>query len=149
MNKTVARLTPPLAAALFCSACASNPKNIGTAYVSPVKYGDLSCEQLAVERTAVEYRANVLYRSLQKRANSDALLMGVGVAVFVPTLFFLKGNSAKAAEFAHLKGDYQAIRLNADAKGCALEFRDLERRGAKHPVTAEMAVDLVPEPATK
>jgi hypothetical protein len=115
-----------LAAAAVLTACASSPKNIKAAYVSPLKYQTLSCDQIALERSAVAYRSSALYRSLKHRANADAAKMGVGAVLFLPTLFFLKGNGAKAAEFAHLKGDYTALRLNAEDRGCAIAFPELE-----------------------
>jgi outer membrane murein-binding lipoprotein Lpp len=41
--------------------CASSPKKIDAAYVSPLKYQSFTCDQLAIERTAIEYRANRLH----------------------------------------------------------------------------------------
>jgi hypothetical protein len=131
-----------IAAVGFLSACASSPKKIEAAYVSPVKYQDFSCEQLALERTAVAHRANVLYRSLKKRANTDAAKMGVGAVLFPPTLFFIKGNGPAAAEFARLKGDYTALRINAEDRGCQIRFDDIEKVAASEEMIGERVVEL-------
>ena len=130
-----------LASAALLSACASSPKKIRAAYVSPAKYQNFSCDQLALERTAVAYRANVLYHSLNRRANADAAKMGVGVVLFLPTLFFLKGNGAKAAEFAQMKGDYIALRLSAEDRGCNIAFPDLEKVAASKVKIAEVEIE--------
>jgi hypothetical protein len=124
------------------SACASSPKKIEAAYVSPVKYQTFTCDQLALERTAVAHRANVLFHSLKKRSNADAAKMGVGAVLFLPTLFLLKGNGPKAAEFARLKGDYTALRLNAEDRGCDIAFEEIETLAASKSMTAERTVEL-------
>jgi hypothetical protein len=131
-----------MAGAAALSACASSPKKIEAAYVSPVKYHTFTCDQMAVERAAIAHRANVLYHSLKKRANADAAKMGVGAVLFLPTLFFLKGNGTKAAEFARLKGDYTALRLNAEDRGCGIAFEDLEKLAGSETMTAERTVEI-------
>jgi len=130
-----------LAAVATLSACAASPKKIEAAYVSPIKYQAFSCDQLALERTGIEYRANILYRSLKKRADADAAKMAAGTVLFLPTLFFLNGNGTKAAEFAQLKGDYQALRITAEDRGCNIVFPDLEKAAAAKSVQADLVVD--------
>jgi hypothetical protein len=68
--------------------------------------------------------------------------MGVGAVLFLPTLFFLKGNGAKAAEFAHLKGDYTALRMNAEDRGCQIGFPDLESVVTAKIELAELTAQL-------
>jgi hypothetical protein len=131
-----------VAVAATLSGCAASPKKIDAAYVSPAKYHALTCDQIAMERSAVAHRANVLYHSLKKRSDADAAKMGVGAVVFLPTLLFLKGNGTKAAEFAHLKGDYTALRLNAEDRGCDIAFEDIEKLAASKMMTAERTVEI-------
>lgn len=130
-----------LAGAAALSACASSPKKIPAAYASPSKYHHLNCDQIALERTAVAYRAQVLYRSLDRRANADAVKMGVGAVLFLPTLLFLKGDGVKAAEFAQIKGDYTALRLSAEDRGCGIDFPDLEKSASSKQV-ASLPVEI-------
>ena len=104
--------------------CASNPKNIEAAYVSPSKYESFSCDQIAAEKISVDQRTQTLYQSLRKRRKGDNAKMAVGLVLFWPALFFLKGNGAKQAEFAQLKGDYYALRTVSNQKTCGVQFRD-------------------------
>lgn len=46
--------------------------------------------------------------------------MGVGLVLFWPTLFFLDGNSAQAAEYGKLKGEFAALEQTAIKKNCGL-----------------------------
>lgn len=138
--KILTRGTAPLVAVAMLAACASSPKKIEAAYVSPIKYSAFTCDQLAIERTAIEYRANILYRSLKKRANADAAKMAAGAVLFLPTLLFLNGNGAKTAEFSDLKGNYQALRIAAEDKGCDIQFPDFTKTASGERVTADLVV---------
>lgn len=126
MTSYVKTAASAIAAAAMLAGCASSPKNIKAAYVSPTKFQALSCDQIAQERSAVLYRSNVVYQSLRKRRDTDSAVMGVGTVLFLPALFFLKGNGAKAVEFAQLQGDYNVLRLNSEDRGCGIEFPDLK-----------------------
>ena len=142
MNGSIKAAASVLAATALLAGCASSPKNIKAAYVSPTKYQSLSCDQIAMERSAVLYRSNIVYHSLRKRADTDAAVMGVGTVLFLPALFFLKGNNAKAAEFAHLQGDYNVLRLNSEDRGCRIDFPDLRKvAAAKNPVPMPVAME--------
>jgi hypothetical protein len=112
-----------LAASVMLSACATAPSKITAAYVSPLKFENYDCSQVAVEQASVEQRTNVLYHNLKSRNNSDKWMMGVGLLVAWPALLFMKGNnSAENAEYAQLKGDYEALRQASVAKRCDLAF---------------------------
>ena len=130
MTSYVTSAASAIAAAAMLAGCASSPKSIKAAYVSPTKFQALSCDQIAQERSAVLYRSNVVYQSLRKRRDTDSAVMGVGTVLFLPALFFLKGNGAKAAEFAQLQGDYNVLRLNSEDRGCGIEFPDLRKVAA-------------------
>ena len=138
------RIAAVMAGAAMLGGCASSPKRIDAAYVSPLKYQSFTCDQIAIERTAVEYRANRLHRKLASRANADAAKMAAGTVLFLPTLLFLKGNGTKASEYAQLKGDHRALRLSAEDRGCALEFPDFDKVAAASTTTAELVVDTAP-----
>ena len=57
------------------------------------------------------------------KATGDAVAMGVGLVLFWPSLFFIKGDGTTAAEVAHLKGEMDAIEQASIKKKCAIEFR--------------------------
>jgi len=105
------------------SACASQPEDIQTAYVSSMQYKNYDCDQLAEESVRVTNRVNELHGTLKKTADNDAVQMGVGLVLLWPTLFFLEGgDGAQAQEYSRLKGERDAIEKVAVQKKCSIEF---------------------------
>ena len=104
--------------------CASNASDIAAAYVSPTKYSNYNCEQVSLEKDSIERRVNELYIKVEQRAKNDKVSMGVGMVLFWPALFFLKGDSPEAAEYARMKGEYEAIRTVSVQKNCDVQFKD-------------------------
>lgn len=102
------------------AACAQNPKDITPSYVSPVLYQNLTCEQLTLEAQRVSARAVELTGTQQQKASNDAVAMGVGLVIFWPALFFIKGDKQTAAELARLRGELEAIQQASIAKNCGL-----------------------------
>lgn len=116
MKKTI------LAAGLAVLAgCATQPKDIPAAHVSPLVYKDYDCDQISQEMRRVSLRTNELYTSLKNEADSDAAQMGVGAIIFWPALFFLEGGDGpEAQEYARLKGEHNALEEAAIQKRCAI-----------------------------
>jgi len=112
-----------LFAVLAIAGCATSPKKISSSYVSPLKYSSYDCSQIRMEMDYVSQRTSELYSSLQKEASADAVQMGVGLVLFWPTLFMLEGGDGpEAAEYARLKGEYEALRKAAIEKKCDLSM---------------------------
>jgi hypothetical protein len=96
-------------ASLLCG-CATSPTNISAAYVSPLTFTNLTCDQVDTEIMATDTKAADLYGRLKHRANGDAWKMGVGLLVTWPALLFLSGgNGPEASEYAMLKGQKDAL----------------------------------------
>ena len=102
--------------------CASSASEISAAYVSPTKYMNYDCSQINMEKSEVEKRVNELYYKVEQRAKNDKAAMGVGMVLFWPSLFFLKGDSPEAAEYAQMKGEYDALRSISVQKKCGTGF---------------------------
>ncbi|MGZ9098404.1 MAG: hypothetical protein ACXW3O_01755 [Brevundimonas sp.] len=119
MKKTVAAA---LCASLALASCASNPDDISATYISPMTYNSMNCSQLEAELIRVGNRVNVVTGRQRSQASNDALVMGVGLVLFWPALFFLKGNGG-ATELGQLKGEYDALHVNATEKQCGFENR--------------------------
>ena len=103
----------------FLFSCASNPNKIDAAYVSPLKYKDYDCDQIALEMDYIGQRINTLYHRLKKERKKDNAQMGVGLVLFWPALFFLEGGDGpEAAEYAQMKGEFNALRTNSVQKKC-------------------------------
>lgn len=103
--------------------CAKQPSRISAAYVSPSKYQNYDCQQLAEEMDHVSRRLTVLHDSIKKEATKDAWVMGIGLILFWPVLFFLSGgNGPEGTEYSQLKGDYEALRQTMIEKKCSAEI---------------------------
>ncbi|KGJ14922.1 hypothetical protein [Paracoccus sanguinis] len=105
------------------AACADKSDQIGASYVSPGMYANLSCPQLAEEAQTVANRAAQASAAQDKKANDDAVAVGVATVLFWPALFMIKGDGAGAAEVARLKGEMQAIEQANARKRCNIRFR--------------------------
>jgi hypothetical protein len=103
--------------------CASNSKNIAATYVSPMQYSSYSCSQLSEEAARVSGRAAEIAGVQDKKASGDAVATGIGLVLFWPSLFFIKGDGATAAEVARLKGEKEAIEQASIKKKCAISFK--------------------------
>jgi hypothetical protein len=108
--------------ALMLSACATNPDNITAAYVSPMQYANYSCPQLREEATRVSARAAQVTGAQSSKATTDAVAMGVGLILFWPSLFFIKGDGTTAAEVSRLKGEMDAIEQASVKRKCGIQF---------------------------
>lgn len=119
---------PALVSVVLLSACASHPDDIDSAYVSPLKYKDYDCDQIALEMDHVGQRTNELYQRLDAEEEADAWQMGIGLVLFWPALFWLEGGDGpEAAEYAQLKGEFEALRETSVAKKCSLEEKQSPR----------------------
>ncbi|MBV6389687.1 MAG: hypothetical protein JNIBNLAF_01334 [Nitrosomonas europaea] len=99
--------------------CATSSKNISAAYVSPVQYQSYDCDQLASESLRVQTRVSELTGRLDKAASNDKLITTAGVLLFWPALFALGGTKDQEAEYARLKGEYDAIHQSAVIRKCS------------------------------
>ncbi len=107
-----------VAAALAASGCATGSRDIATGYTSPIQYQSYDCNQLAGEAQRLQSRVNQLGARLDEAAMNDKALVGVGLLVFWPAFFALGGTKHQEAEYARMKGEYEAIQQSAVLKRC-------------------------------
>lgn len=108
-----------LALVLGLSACASAPEDIAATYVSPNEFNGLTCNELEDEMRGLSRRVAILTGKLDEEANADNVQMGVGLVLFWPALFFLEGgDGVEAAEYALLKGKYEAVEIKYNRSSC-------------------------------
>jgi hypothetical protein len=98
--------------------CATSSKDIAPTYVSPMQYANFDCDQLQAESQRIQGRVIQLGGRLDEASSNDKVLMGVGLVVFWPALFFLGGTKQQEAEYARLKGEYDAVQQAAVQKRC-------------------------------
>ena len=107
---TLKTRTTAISIALFLGACATQPKNLEATYISPTTYDHLNCNQLALQRAQIAKREIILFNSLKKTADIDALQTGIGLVLFWPILLALEGgDGTQAAEYSLLKGRQRAL----------------------------------------
>lgn len=70
----------------------------------------------------MSHSAMVAAGAQDQQAGQDTAAMAVGLIVFWPAMFFARGDGAKAAEVARLKGEMKAIEDASKAKGCGIQF---------------------------
>jgi uncharacterized lipoprotein YajG len=112
-----------LLAPLLLAACATSPKDIQAAYVSPVPYQSMTCAQLGAEAQRVSAAAAQATGVQQQRASSDAVAMGVSLVLFWPAIFLVGGDKGNAAQVAQLKGQMDAIEQVNAQKNCGITFQ--------------------------
>ena len=115
MQKTIATV---LAASIALGGCATASSNIAASYTTPIQYQSYDCAQLTSEAQRVQGRVGQLAGRLDEAASNDKVLMGVGLVLFWPALFALGGTKQQEADFARLKGEYDAIQQAMIAKKC-------------------------------
>ena len=110
------------AAGAALAGCASSAAEISPSYVSPMLYQHYTCPQLTQEAQAVSARAAQVAGVQDGKRTNDAVMTTVGVVIFWPALFAVKGDGATAAELGQLKGQMQAIEQASIMKKCGIQF---------------------------
>ena len=107
-----------LVALATLSACAPQPEAVTATYVSPSTYSSYNCRAIVAERNRVVQKVDELTGVQKKKASNDAVATGVGMVLFWPALFALGGTKQQEADYARLKGEYDAIQQAMIAKKC-------------------------------
>jgi len=98
--------------------CASAPNAIQPSYVSARFYADMTCTDLVEESKAVQSNLAAVERRITKQNNANATAAVVGALVFWPALFFIRGDSTDATEYANLQGQAETISNAGREKHC-------------------------------
>lgn len=110
-------------AAAIAAGCASSSSEIRATYVSPMQYNTYSCDQISAEADRVSHRAAEVAGLQDNKATNDAVATGVGVVLFWPALFFMKGDGQTGAELGRLRGEFDALEQASIQKKCGIQFR--------------------------
>ena len=102
-------ITTAISLVLTASGCATSAGNIAAGYTSPMQYQSYDCPQLAGEAQRIQARVSQLAGRLDEAASNDKALMGVGLVLFWPALSAMGGTKQQEADYARLKGEYDAI----------------------------------------
>lgn len=107
-----------IAAAVLLTGCATASRDITTTFVSPAQYYGHDCLQLAGEMQRLQSRVSQVGGRLDQAASNDAALVTAGTLLFWPALFFVGGTKQQEAEYARLKGEYDAVQQAAVMRKC-------------------------------
>ncbi len=122
------KLQITLVSTVLLLGCATNPDKMEAAYVSPLKYKDYDCEQIAEEMDYVSQRTTRLHQKLKKENTNDKWQMAAGLILFWPVLFALEGGDGpEATEYSQLKGEFEALRTNSTQKRCGYGYSSFEK----------------------
>lgn len=100
-------------AAALAAGCAKSPESIAPAYISPLSYQSLACDQLAEENARVS--AALAQASQQQRDARTNDTVGV-IFLGLPVSTLSGGNVAD--QVARLKGEQQTLSQVATQKRC-------------------------------
>lgn len=105
-------------AVLALQGCATASKDIAPSYISPMQYQAYDCDQIASEMVRIQMRVNQIGGRLDEASANDKALTAGGIILFWPALFFLGGTKQQEAEYARLRGEYDAAHQQAIQKKC-------------------------------
>uniref|UniRef100_UPI0040485506 hypothetical protein n=1 Tax=Polynucleobacter sp. TaxID=2029855 RepID=UPI0040485506 len=100
--------------------CSTAAKDISPAYVSTALYADYDCDQVRADLIRVNGLVQSMTGRLDKNRENDNVTTTVGMVLFWPSLFFLGGTKEQEAQYAQLKGEYQALEQVSIQKKCML-----------------------------
>lgn len=118
-RRTAAVLAFAMTTVAVLGGCSTASKDITSTYVSPTQYRSFDCDQLNQEAQRIQVRVVELGGRLDQAAQNDKALVGVGMILFWPALFALGGTKQQEAEYARLRGEYDAVQQSSIEKKCA------------------------------
>lgn len=132
--------------------CSTASKDIASISASPLQYTSYDCAQLEAENFRLTGRIAQLGGRLDEAAANDKAIAGVGMILFWPALFALGGTKQQEAEYAKIKGEYDALQQASVLKKCAATPpKTIEASAEKVGVAAPapLAADPVSAPIAK
>ena len=100
--------------------CSTAAKDISAKYVSPAQYASYDCKQTEQELIRVSGKVQEMTGQLDDNRETDNVTTTAGIILFWPALFFLGGTKEQEAEYAQLKGEYNALEQASIQKKCGL-----------------------------
>lgn len=113
-----ATMSASLGLFIVLSGCATASKDVASAYMSPALFDAYTCEQLSGELQRIAGRVVQLGGRLDTAASNDKAMAGVGLILFWPALMHLGGTKVPEANYARLKGEFDAVQQAAILKQC-------------------------------
>jgi len=112
------RVPAVLCLAALMAACATRSDDVQPLAADPSMFAAMGCNALYDEADLVRVRAARVAYSVDERAGTNIVALGVGVSVFWPALLAMRPAGPDAEELARLKGRDEALRAVMASKGC-------------------------------
>jgi hypothetical protein len=106
-----------LAAALL-GGCATRSVDVAATPADPAEFLSWGCSRIDDEIDRVQQRAADVAWTVDERAGTNILALGVGVAVFWPAILAMRPAGLEADELSRLKGRFDALRIASERKHC-------------------------------
>jgi hypothetical protein len=114
----ISKITAVTSVVAVLVGCSTESQKITAEYISPIQYQSYDCDQLAQESNRILVRVKQLGVRLDQAASNDKAIGVVGTIFFWPALFALGGTKQQEAEYARLKGEYDAVSQANILKKC-------------------------------
>lgn len=98
--------------------CATSSQDVSASYVNSSAYSPLSCDELQYEFKRIKFNLEEKTKLVDAKAKQDKTSMTLGMLLFWPSLFFIKGDGAEHSQLGDLKGQYNAINEELIRKKC-------------------------------
>lgn len=113
-----------------CAGCATRADDVRPLRPNPTDFAGWDCERLDAEVLRVQRRAAEVAYSVDERAGSNIVALGVGLTVFWPALLTMRQPGLEAEELARLKGRFDVLHAVAVGRQCPATGPDLPARQA-------------------
>lgn len=107
-----------LALAAALAGCVTRAVDVRPAPADPAQFRTWDCARIHDESDRVQQRAADVAYTVDERAGNNIVALGVGLAIFWPTILAMRPDGPEAAELAQLKGRFEALRVAADFMAC-------------------------------
>jgi outer membrane murein-binding lipoprotein Lpp len=118
VRASIVILGPVLTVALLVAGCAHSSEEIVARQVPASTFDGYECDKIATEAQRISTRMTELKTEVDETAADDELMTTVGILVFPPLLFFIKGDGVEVAEYGRLKGEYATLEAVSAQKQC-------------------------------
>jgi len=124
-----------LAMSLALGGCATRSLDIPPRPANPADFEGWACDRIDDESDRVQRRAADVAYTVDERAGTNIIALGVGVAIFWPAILAMRPQGPEAEELARLKGRFEALQVAASRRGCPPASGELHAaRAAALPV---------------
>ncbi|MDP3084287.1 MAG: hypothetical protein Q8N44_11450 [Rubrivivax sp.] len=128
-------LAPLWFAAVLVAGCATPSAEVKPLAANPAEFATWDCSRIDDELDRVQQRAADVAYTVDERAGNNIVALGVGLAIFWPTILAMRPDGLEAAELARLKGRFEALRVASARKSCPPAGSGLSAsRAASFPV---------------